>query len=135
MAFLATLAKVAKSRTVWGAVAAGGLFVGQAAPTIAQYVPPGGKLSVILGLAATAFTIYGRIRAKQPLGPVIDQTIAQTVEAVHVIGSGQRAESTTTIVNPTSVAGKVMQIAEVTSVVKAIAAQPLDRAGAAEHVE
>lgn len=141
MAFLATLNKIVHSRTVWGAVSAGTLIVGQAAPTVAQYLPAGGKLSVILGLIATGVTIYGRIRAKQPLGPVIDTTIAQTLEAVHVLGASDppadpaKTYGVTTIANPISATGQLRQLAEVKMMVKAIGAQPINPAGAAEHVQ
>lgn len=82
MGFLSSFAKALKSKTVWGAIASGALAAGPIIPAIAPYVPagPGGAA---LGLAAAAFTIYGRVKAKQPLGPVIDQTIKQTVDAVH----------------------------------------------------
>jgi hypothetical protein len=79
MGFLSTLGKALKSKTVWGAV---GLTALNTVPYWAPLVQ-GTPVGLGLNLALGAFTIYGRIRAKQPLGPIIDDTIAQTVDAVH----------------------------------------------------
>jgi hypothetical protein len=98
--------KIFKSKTVWGAIGSGLLVGAQLIPSIAQYVPAGTPLGAALGLGMAAFTIYGRIKAKQPLGPVIDQTIKQTVEAVHVIQGNAPA-------NPAAV------VAQATAIVKA----------------
>lgn len=104
-----TFSKVLSSKTVWGAAAMGVMGV---LPVILPMIPPGTKTGALITLVLMAFTIYRRIQAQQPLGPVIDQTIAQTVEAVHVLGIS------TTV--PTTLTGKVDQIANVTAVVKAI---------------
>lgn len=118
MSFFSSLGKVLKSKTVWAGIGSGLLAGAQFIPTLAQYVPSGTPLGGGLAIVMAVLTIYGRIKAKQPLGPVIDDTIAQTVEAVHVIGAGVSALGTTTIANPFSTAGKVMQIAEVARIVK-----------------
>jgi hypothetical protein len=131
MGFLSTLGHAIRSRTVW--VGAGTTVLGASqlaatyAPQVLSLVPPTSKLgagiTALLGIA----TIIARINAKQPLGPVIDATIAQTVEAVHVLGSTTattaatgRMVATTTIANPLSIEGKVMQVAQVTAAVKAV---------------
>ena len=78
--FSTTFGKIVKSRTVWGAT---GLGVMTVLPTIAPIVPANTKASAIIGLLLAIYTIYGRIMAKQPLGPVVDDTIAKTVNAVN----------------------------------------------------
>ena len=85
MSFLSTLGHALSSKTVWAGIGGGLLAVAQFIPTIAQYVPAGTPVGGGLAIAMAALTIYGRIRAKQPLGPVIDTTIQQTVDAVHEI--------------------------------------------------
>lgn len=111
-----TLQKIVKSRTVWGVVILGLIPVLQA---IAPMVPAGTKTGAVLTLIIAGYTIYCRIRAKQALGPVIDETIAKTVEAVHVLGANPNP-GTTTIANPGTITGQIAQIAEVRAVVKAI---------------
>lgn len=109
MALLSTtFGKILSSRTVWGAAVLGAIPVIQA---ISPMVPSGTKAGAVIGVILALWTVYCRIRAKQPLGPVIDSTIAQTVEAIHVLGIS------TTV--PTTITGKVDQIANVTAVVKA----------------
>ncbi len=77
--------KIFKSKTVWGAIGSGLLGAAQLIPTVAQFVPAGTPLGAGLAIGLAAFTAYSRIRAKQPLGPVIDDTIKQTVSAVNSI--------------------------------------------------
>lgn len=117
MPFFATVfGKIVKSRTVWvgvGTTVFGAIeLLPQALPYIQPYVPvhskAGALITILLGIA----TVVGRIRAKQPIGPVIDATIAQTVEAVHVLGISKAP--------PDSIAGQVEQVAEVKAVVKAL---------------
>lgn len=98
MPFLATLGKIAKSRSVWGSIGSGFIIVGQAYPHVAHILPAGSKITVILGLIATGVSLYGRIRAKQPLGPIIDQTIADTVTQVHELGIGPAPDPVTKII-------------------------------------
>lgn len=132
MAFLSTIGKALKSRTVWvglGTTALGGAQLGaQVLPYVAPYVPAGTKLGALITATLGILTVIARIRAKQPLGPVIDTTVAQTLEAVHVLGASSAARETgaitglTTIANPLSVEGRAVQLAEVKSVVKAVQA-------------
>jgi hypothetical protein len=98
--------KVFKSKTVWGAIGSGLLVGAQLIPTVAQFVPAGTPLGAALGIGLAAFTAYSRIKAKQPLGPVIDDTIKQTVDAVHQIQGSAPA-------NPKAV------VAQATAIVKA----------------
>lgn len=114
-----TLGKIVRSRTVWGIFGLGMIPVLQA---ISPMIPAGTKTGAILGLILALYTCYCRIRAKQALGPVIDETIAKAVEAVHIIGATSDLPSgkeLTTIASPQTTAGKVMQIAEVKAIVKA----------------
>ncbi len=107
--FSTTFGKIVSSKTVWRATLLGLMGV---LPTIAPMVPAGTWESAAIATVLAAFTVYSRIQAKQPLGPVIDQTIAQTVEAVHQLGISAEGA-------PTSIAGQVQQIAAVAAVVKA----------------
>lgn len=107
MSFLSTLGHALSSKTVWGAVALGAV---NTLPMIAPYVQ-GTPVGIGINLALAGFTIYGRIRAKQPLGPIVDDTIAKTVDAVNQLGM--------TDAPPLSVAGKVAQTSEIAKVVKA----------------
>jgi len=77
---MGTLGKILSSRTVWGATILGVMGI---LPTIAPMIPQGTKTGALITLAMMVYTIYCRIRAKQPLGPVIDATIAKSVDAVH----------------------------------------------------
>jgi hypothetical protein len=106
---MGTLGKVLSSRTVWGAAILGIMGI---LPTIAPMIPQGTKAGALITIALAGWTIYCRIRAKQPLGPVIDKTIAQTVDAVHELGISAEGA-------PTSVVGQVEQTAAVAAVVKA----------------
>lgn len=94
---------ILKSKTVWGAIALGAV---NTLPVIAPYVQ-GTPVGAGINLALAGFTIYGRIRAKQPLGPVIDDTIAKTIEAVNVIDyqpdSVRQPNKVATIVKATNV--------------------------------
>jgi hypothetical protein len=122
MGFLSTtLGKVMKSRTVWGAVILGAIPVLQA---IAPMLPAGTKAGAVVGVILMIWTIYCRIRARQPLGPVIDTTVAKTIEAIHIIGATQATPApgpeTTTIANPQTATGKIMQALEVKGLVKAL---------------
>lgn len=105
--FSTTLGKILKSKTVWGAA---GLGVMTVLPAVAPFIPAGTKAGAVVGAALALFTIYGRIQAKQPLGPVIDDTIAKTVDAVHILGISAVVPGTTT--------GAVAQVAQVQAVVK-----------------
>jgi len=102
------LGKILSSRTVWGAAILGVMGI---LPTIAPMIPQGTKTGALNTLLMMGFTIYGRIRAKQPLGPVIDTTISKTIDAVHELGISAEGA-------PTSIAGQVAQTAAVTAVVK-----------------
>ncbi len=99
--------KALKSKTVWagiGTVALGtGGILQQYAPTILSFVPATTPVGAGITIALGAMTIYGRIKAQQPLGPVIDKTIQQTVEAVHQIQGN-------TPPNPTAVVQQVKTI-------------------------
>ena len=79
--------KVFKSKTVWagiGTVVLGsGEILQQYGPLALQFFPPTSAVGAGLTIALGGMTIYGRIKAQQPLGPVIDKTIQQTVDAVH----------------------------------------------------
>ncbi len=86
---MGTLGKILSSRTVWGATALGVMGI---LPTIAPMIPQGTKTGALITLAMMVWTIYCRIRAKQALGPVIDDTIAKSVVAVHEL-QGQGAPS------------------------------------------
>lgn len=81
--------KVFKSKTVWSgigmAVLGSGEILQQYAPTILSFVPAATPVGAGITVALGLMTVYGRIKAQQPLGPVIDTTIQQTVDAVHVI--------------------------------------------------
>lgn len=114
-----TLGKALSSKTVWAGI---GIILATAAellPIVAPYVPPGGKLAAIVTILLALCTIYGRIQARQSLGPVIDKTIADTVEAVHVLGITKSEDV------PATVAGRVAQVAEVKQLVAAIATEKL----------
>lgn len=118
MSFFSALGKALKSKTVWtgiGTIAVNGL---EYLPMVAQFVPPGSGIAVGINVAIGAMTIYGRIRAKQPLGPVIDDTIKNTVDAVHMLqGSQANEHSLLTGVNARTTPDAV---AEVTAVVKSM---------------
>jgi hypothetical protein len=108
---MGTLGKILKSKTVWGASFLGAMLV---LPAIFPIIPAGTKASAAIGLVLMGFTIYSRIKAKQPLGPIIDKTIADTMEAVHTLGIADP---------PPTPTGKVAEIAEVKAVVKEIQKQ------------
>jgi len=95
MSFLSSLGKALKSRTVWvgiGTTALGGAeLLAPVAPYIAPYVPAGTPVGAGITAALGIATIIGRMRAKQPIGPVIDSTIAQTLDAVHQIQGGAQS--------------------------------------------
>jgi hypothetical protein len=87
MSFFSSLGKALKSKTVWAGIGTAALGVGQIAapyaPQILQFIPAGTPVGAVATIALGAMTIYGRVRAKQPLGPVIDDTVARSVEALH----------------------------------------------------
>lgn len=87
MSFFSSIGKALKSRTVWAGVAQVALGSGEVlqhyAPTILSFVPPATPLASGIVIATGVATIIGRVMAHQPLGPVIDKTIAESVEAVH----------------------------------------------------
>lgn len=117
---MGTFGKIVASKTVWGAVALGIFGI---LPTIAPMVPQGSKTGAVIAIALMCFTIYGRIRAKQSLGPVVDDVMKQTIEAIHVLGDNTTAASgyvTTTISNPAPGVAKTAQLAAVKEIVKAI---------------
>jgi hypothetical protein len=95
MSFFSSLGKALKSKTVWAGIGTAALGVGQIAapyaPQILQFIPAGTPAGAAITIGLGALTIYGRIKAKQPLGPVIDATIAQTVDAVHQMNPGTEA--------------------------------------------
>lgn len=90
--------KFLKSKTVWagiGTVLLGsGEILQQYGPLAMQLFPPTSAIGAGLTIGLGAATIYGRIKAQQPLGPVIDKTIAQTVAAVHEL-QGSSPSATT----------------------------------------
>lgn len=107
MSFFSSLGKALKSKTVWAGIGTAALGIGQIAqqyaPTILSFVPAASPVGAGIIIGTGVLTIIGRIKAKQPLGPVIDDTIAQTVAAVHEIqGNGSpsiaKIEAVTTIV-------------------------------------
>lgn len=114
MSFLSSLGKALKSKTVWAGIGTTALGVGQIAaqyaPTILSFVPAGTPVGAGIIIATGVVTIIGRIKAKQPLGPVVDDTIAQTVDAVHQL-QGNGSPSTA-------------KIAQVTAIVKNQPSQP-----------
>lgn len=125
MSFFSSIGKALKSRTVLvgiGTTLLGGAeLLGHAAPYIAPYVPAGTPIgaSIIVGLGVA--TVIGRLRAKQPIGPVIDDTIAKTVKAVHMIGVNRDEPTPTTIIPvPQTTVGQVAQLKEIASIVKTI---------------
>ncbi len=89
MSFFSALGRALKSRTVWAGIGSTALGVGQLAaqyaPAILSFVPPATPLAAGITAGLGVLTIIGRLRAKQPLGPVIDQTIAQSISAVTAI--------------------------------------------------
>jgi hypothetical protein len=92
MSFFSSLGKALKSKTVWAGIGTAALGAGelaqQYAPTILQFVPPATPVGAGITIALGALTIYGRIRAHQPLGPVIGDTVDKTIEAVSVMRNG-----------------------------------------------
>lgn len=114
MAFFSTLAKAVKSRTIWAGAAStaiGGFeLVTTYAPQILPFVPATSKVAAILTVIAGIGAIVARLKARQPIGPVIDKTIADTIAAGHVLGITDK---------PETLAGKVAQVQTVAEVVKA----------------
>lgn len=92
--------KVFKSKTVWAGIGTAALGSGellqQYAPTILSFVPATTPIGAGITIALGVMTVYSRIKAQQPLGPVIDTTIKQTVEAVHNL-QGNDVPTPTTI--------------------------------------
>jgi hypothetical protein len=50
----------------------------------------------VIAAILALWTIYCRIQAKQPIGPVIDETIAKTLDAAHAL-EGQSPPTVTKI--------------------------------------
>jgi hypothetical protein len=103
MSFFSSLGKALKSKTVWAGIGTAALGAGQLAeqyaPTILSFVPPATPAAAAISIGLGALTIYGRIKAQQPLGPVIDRTIKNSVDAVnslHDTGSHPAAPVTAT---------------------------------------
>lgn len=101
---MGTLGKILSSKTVWGATLLGVMGI---LPTVAPLVPAGTKTGALITLVLAAFTIYGRIRAKQPLGPVIDETIAKTVDAVHELGIGPSTDAVSKVIQVQAVKAQI----------------------------
>lgn len=89
MSFFSSLGKALKSKTVWAGIGTTALGVGQIAaqyaPTILSFVPAASPVGAALTIGLGALTIYGRVKAQQPLGPVIDKTIADSVKSINSI--------------------------------------------------
>ena len=85
-----------KSKTIWGQIGAAALLGAQFLPVAAQYVAPTTPLGAALAIGAIGFTAYGRIKAKQPIGPVVDDTITKTMLVVHDL-NGQPPPTSTQI--------------------------------------
>lgn len=87
MSFFSSIGHALKSRTVWAGVGTTALGItqiaAQYAPSILSFVPAATPVGAGITIALGVATVIARVRAKQPLGPVIDTTIAQTVDAVH----------------------------------------------------
>lgn len=115
-----TFGRMMKSRTVLvgvGTTVLGAIeLLPEWMPYIQPYVPAHSKAGAVLTILLGIATVIARLRARQPLGPVIDKTIAQTVEAVHVLGISSAV--------PDTVAGRVEQVSQVRAVVKAVQAEP-----------
>ena len=82
---MSTLKKVFLSKSIWGNIGTGLLIGAQFIPVASQVVGMSTPLGAGLALATVGLSAYGRIRAKQPLGPVVDDTIKKTMEIVHQI--------------------------------------------------
>lgn len=90
MSFFSSIGKALKSKTVWAGIGTTAIGIGEfaahaapvVAPYIAPYVPATGPVGAGITIALGLLTVYGRVKAKQPLGPVIDSTIQQTMVAV-----------------------------------------------------
>ena len=100
MNFLKSVGKALKSKTVWAGIGTAALGTGeilqQYGPVALQLFPATSAIGAGLTIALGAATVYGRVKAKQPLGPVIDQTISDTLHAVHTI-NGQAPPTPTQI--------------------------------------
>lgn len=87
MSFFSSIGKALKSKTVWAGIGTTALgvanFAVQAVPVIAPYVPATSPVGAGLAIALGLLTIYGRVNAKQPLGPVIGTTVQKTLAADH----------------------------------------------------
>ncbi len=74
--------KIFASKAIWGNIGTGALLALQFVPVAAQYVSPFTPIGMGLALASVGLSAYGRIQAKQPLGPVIDDTVKKTMERI-----------------------------------------------------
>lgn len=122
MSFFQSVGKALKSKTVWAGIGTTALGIGQLAapfaPQILSFVPPGSPVGAGITIGLGVLAAYGRIKAKQPLGPVVQDTVATTLDAVHQLQISDPATQ------PQTVTGKVAQLAQVTAVVKTLQAQP-----------
>jgi hypothetical protein len=117
MSFFSSIGNALKSRTVWAGIGTTALGVGQIAaqyaPTILSFVPAGTPLGAGITIGLGVATIIGRIRAKQPLGPVIDTTIVDSINAVNALHqNGQQLAGAQTFSSAKT------QVATVTAIVK-----------------
>jgi hypothetical protein len=74
---------------VWAGIGTASLGIGelaaQYAPQILSFIPPASPVAATIIIGTGIATIIARVKAKQPLGPVIDQTIAKSVNAVNAM--------------------------------------------------
>ncbi len=117
MSFFSAIGHALKSRTVWAGIGTTALGVGQIAaqyaPTILSFVPAASPVGAGLTIGLGVATIIGRVMAKQPLGPVIDTTIAASVNAVNGLH-----QAGTIPAAPTTVSQRATQLAAVKTIVK-----------------
>jgi hypothetical protein len=117
MSFFSAIGHALKSRTVWAGIGTTALGISQVAaqyaPTILSFVPAGTPVGAGLTIGLGVATIIGRIMAKQPLGPVIDTTIAKSVDAVNALH-----ESGDAVAAPTTLSQSKVQLATVKAIVK-----------------
>ena len=87
MSFLSAIGHGLKSRTVWMGIGTAALGAGELAaqysPQILSMVPATTPFGAGLTIGLGVLTVIARVRAKQPLGPVVNDTIAKTIDVVH----------------------------------------------------
>jgi len=80
-----SLFRALKSKTVWAGIGTTALgvahFAAAAAPVITPYVPATSPAGACLAIGLGLLTVWGRTRAVQPLGPVIQTTVRKTLAA------------------------------------------------------